>query len=56
MRDFLLFWSCVLEDTLINFLGVNLIENVPKRRILCVRESPGGLLNGTKLSNFINYC
>ena len=31
--DFL-FFSCVIKDTLINFLGVILIENAPKRRIL----------------------
>ena len=32
--------DCVIEDTLINFWGVILIEKEPKRRILCVREKP----------------
>ena len=40
-RDFLFlfFLNCVMEDTLINFWGVILIETAPKRRILCVRET-----------------
>ena len=41
IRDFLFcYFNCVIEDTLINFLGVLLIENAPKRSVLCVRENP----------------
>ena len=34
------FFNCIIEDVLINILGVILIENTPKPRILCVRENP----------------
>ena len=43
-RFLIFFWNCVIEDTLINFLGVILIENAPKRKILCVRENPALML------------
>ena len=31
--------NCAMEDALMTFLGVILIESAPKRRILCVREN-----------------
>ena len=36
---FLFFLNCVIKDTLINFLGVILFENVPKHRFLCDCET-----------------
>ena len=38
--SFLVFFNCIIKDALINFWGIILIENTPKRRILCVRENP----------------
>ena len=37
-RDFFFFSSCIIENALVTFLGVILIDNGPKRRILHVRE------------------
>ena len=37
--DFLFIGNCIIKEALVNFLVI-LIENVPKRMILCVRENP----------------
>ena len=35
-----LFWKCFMEDTLINYLGVILIENVPKTQDIVGQGKP----------------
>ena len=36
-----LFWNCLIKEAVVNFLGVILIENAPKRMILRLKENPG---------------
>ena len=52
-RDFLVFWNCFIGSALITFFVVILIENAPKRRILCVRENP---VNTFVVSSLICLC
>ena len=43
--------NCVIEDALINFLLVILIENAPNGRVMFIRENPG--LNLCMLFDFL---